>query len=229
MENRTALQKGAAPATPCRVLRRKLGASVLLAIAVIGGLAAFQLLESGLDAASAMRLLAQNCDWAALLVILLMIAHCFAPFPAELLALAAGAIFGVAYGAALIWIGAMIGAALSFGLARWLGRPFVESVLPARHLKKLDRWADDDPAFVLLLSRFVPLIAFNLINYAAGLTPVRWRTFLWTTGVGILPITVLTTWLGAEMRTFSWPILLAVIAACVAVATALHAARRLWR
>ncbi len=37
----------------------------------------------------------------------------------------------------------------------------------------------------------MPLISFNVINYAAGLTPISWRTFLWTTGLGILPITTL--------------------------------------
>jgi uncharacterized membrane protein YdjX (TVP38/TMEM64 family) len=45
----------------------------------------------------------------------------------------------------------------------------------------------------------VPLIAFNLINYAAGLTHVSWWTFLWATGLGILPLTILLAVLGENV------------------------------
>ena len=39
-------------------------------------------------------------------------------------------------------------------------------------------------------ARLVPVISFNLINYAAGILHVSWWRFLWTTSLGILPITV---------------------------------------
>ena len=45
-------------------------------------------------------------------------------------------------------------------------------------------------ARTLLLARLVPVISFNLINYAAGILHVGWWRFLWTTSLGILPITV---------------------------------------
>lgn len=136
--------------------------------------------------------------WGPMVVIGLMVAHCFLPLPAEVLALCAGAIFGTVYGTALIWCGAMIGALLSFGLARALGRTAVEALLPARHHAKLA--ARDTQITALLVSRFIPLIAFNLINYAAGLTRVRWWTFAWTTGLGILPLTILIVAMGAQMK-----------------------------
>jgi uncharacterized membrane protein YdjX (TVP38/TMEM64 family) len=141
-----------------------------------------------------------------------MIVHCFVPFPAEILAFCAGAAFGALGGAALIWIGAMLGAALSFWLARRLGRPAVERFLPAQHRAALDQWSAEQGTVSLLMARFVPVIAFNLINYAAGLTRVGWWSFLWTTGVGILPLTLLMTWIGAEMRELGWREVLAVSA-----------------
>ena len=61
----------------------------------------------------------------------------------------------------------------------------------------------------MLVSRFIPVIAFNLINYAAGLTRVSWWTFIWTTSIGILPLTILMAYLGARMMELSWPYLLA--------------------
>ncbi len=48
----------------------------------------------------------------------------------------------------------------------------------------------------LLISRLIPLIAFNLLNYGAALTGISWRTFLWATGIGILPLTVLLAVVG---------------------------------
>jgi uncharacterized membrane protein YdjX (TVP38/TMEM64 family) len=56
-------------------------------------------------------------------------------------------------------------------------------------------------AAVLLISRLIPVIAFNLINYAAGLAGISWWTFLWTTGLGILPLTALFTIMGDRLLT----------------------------
>lgn len=47
----------------------------------------------------------------------------------------------------------------------------------------------------------MPVIAFNLINHAAGLVRVSWWAFTWTTAVGILPLTVLMVLLGERMAT----------------------------
>ncbi len=143
--------------------------------------------------------------WGQVAIIGLMIVHCFVPFPAEFVALAAGMCFGVIHGTLLTWIGAMIGAMLSFGLTRFFGRPFVEWSLPKRQQHMLDQWTEDQGAATLLISRFIPIIAFNLINYAAGLTRVSWWTFAWTTGIGILPLTTLMVFMGDSMNHLSWP------------------------
>jgi len=51
----------------------------------------------------------------------------------------------------------------------------------------------------LLFVRLVPLISFNLVNYAAGLLGVRWWPFLWTTALGILPLTIAMVLVGTEL------------------------------
>lgn len=160
--------------------------------------------------------------WGPLALIGLMVLHCFVPFPAEILALSAGALFGVLVGTLLIWVGAMLGAMLSFALARYLGRDAVERMLSPRHRRALEGWTQDQGALTLLISRFIPVIAFNLINYAAGLTRVRWWTFVWTTAVGILPLTMLMVYLGTVMRDLSWELLLMVSAAGIVTIWAGH-------
>ncbi len=108
-------------------------------------------------------------------------------------------LFGPVWGVAITWIGAMLGASLAFALARWFGRPFVDALMNERHRDAVDRWAHRQGIGVLLLSRLMPLISFNVINYAAGLTPISWWTFLWTTGLGILPITTLLVVTGDQV------------------------------
>ena len=185
------------------------------AVVLAGALAAWGMGWLDFSFAELEAMLAAYGRWAPVLVVALMVVHCFVPFPAEVLALCAGAVFGVIWGTALIWSGAMVGASLSFALSRWLGRDAVARLLPARQAAALDRWAEEQGALALLTSRFIPVIAFNLINYAAGLTRVGWWTFLWTTAVGILPLTTLMVWLGAEMRELSWPLLIGVSAAAI--------------
>jgi uncharacterized membrane protein YdjX (TVP38/TMEM64 family) len=168
--------------------------------------------------------------WGVLAAILLMVLHSFVPFPAEILALCAGAVYGTVWGTVLIWVGAMIGACLSFALARWLGEPFVNAVLGPASRAKLDGWTAEQGVVALLVARFIPVIAFNLINYAAGLTRVRWGTFLWTTGLGIMPLTVLMVWMGDRMMHLTWPWLLGVSAVGIVVVCCGHvwAKKRGW-
>jgi uncharacterized membrane protein YdjX (TVP38/TMEM64 family) len=137
--------------------------------------------------------------WGVAVAILLMVLHSFVPFPAELVAMANGMLFGPVFGILITWTGAMFGAYLAFGLARWLGRPFVRTMVSERHQAAIDRWAERQGGGVLLFSRLVPVISFNLINYAAGLTAISWWTFTWATGLGILPLTCLMVVMGDRL------------------------------
>ncbi len=142
--------------------------------------------------------------WGVLASIGLMVAHSFVPFPAELVTFANGLVYGVFWGTVITWTGAMLGAFAAFGVARGLGRPFVEGMVAGRDWHALDDWAAREGWQVLLISRFIPVIAFNLINYAAGLTRVSWWTFAWTTGLGILPLTVVFVVMGDHIEDLGW-------------------------
>lgn len=141
-------------------------------------------------------LIRQAGHWGVAASMALMVAHSFVPFPAELVALANGMVYGWLWGTVITWAGAMIGAASSFALSRRFGRPFVEATLGDARMHRMDAWLARYGEGSLMFSRFVPVIAFNLINYAAGLTRIRWWSFLWITGVGILPLTALMVAVG---------------------------------
>lgn len=142
--------------------------------------------------------------WGVLASILLMMLHSLIPFPAELLAIANGMIYGPVWGTVITWTGAMCGAYLAFALARALGRPFVETMVARKNWQALDEWSSRRGAHFVFFARFVPVISFNLINYAAGLTKISWWSFTWATGLGILPLTVLMVMMGDRIETITF-------------------------
>lgn len=113
-------------------------------------------------------------QWAALGSISLMVVHSFVPFPAEIITLANGMVFGPFWGSVVTWVGAMLGALSTFGLVRLLGRPFVHRMLSEVQLRRLSEWSSTQGGMALLIARLIPVIAFNLLNYAAALTEISW-------------------------------------------------------
>ena len=140
-------------------------------------------------------------QWGVLVSLGLMIIHSFIPFPAEFVAIANGMIYGPFWGVVITWSGAMMGACVAFSLAKKFGKPFVVKLLNQQQQHKLDDWTQHYGTGSLLFSRFIPIIAFNLINYAAGLVNVKWWTFLWTTGLGILPLIIIMVVIGDQINT----------------------------
>jgi uncharacterized membrane protein YdjX (TVP38/TMEM64 family) len=140
-------------------------------------------------------LLAADTPWISVALVSLMILHTLIPVPAEILAVGAGIVLGPVWGFLTIWVGAMLGAYLGFWLARTFGQPFVRHWVATHRLERVQRW----------LRQIDIVLSFNLINYALGLTPISWWQFTWTTGVGIVPGTVLMVAFGAYLQ--DWRVL----------------------
>jgi len=165
--------------------------------------------------------------WAPIASVGLMAAHSFVPFPAEVIAIANGVAFGPWLGVLITWVGAMLGAVLSYEITRALGPAARARLVPIRHRARLDAFSRNIGIAPLLIARLIPIMSFNLINYAAGLAGVPRWTFIWTTGLGILPLTVLSVLLGSQalhLPVYVWT--LAGVAALLLL-VAIRAARRL--
>jgi len=132
------------------------------------------------------------------------------PLPKIVLSAAAGLAFGLPLGTGLVWLGAMIGAAASFGLGRVLGRDGIRRLAGVR-LEKLDALVLNHGLVAVLIARLIPVVPFTAVNYGSGLTAVRFPAYLLATGVGILPGTVAYVAVGAYgADPGSWPFMLAV-------------------
>jgi uncharacterized membrane protein YdjX (TVP38/TMEM64 family) len=106
--------------------------------------------------------------------------------PGTALTIAAGAIYGTLVGGAIAALGALLGAVLAYLVARWAGRAAVEQLLRGRALR-VDEWISQRPFRAMLALRLFPLIPFNALNYAAGLSSIQLRSYTAATALGILP------------------------------------------
>jgi len=117
--------------------------------------------------------------------------------PGSLLTLAAGALFGVLEGTLLVFCAATLGAGLAFLVSRHLARGFVEERLAGNErFAAIDRAVGGEGRKIVLLLRLSPVFPFNLLNYALGLTRVRFSDYL-IGSVGMLPGTLLYVYYGA--------------------------------
>ncbi|NIM52273.1 MAG: hypothetical protein GTN62_13370 [Gemmatimonadales bacterium] len=140
--------------------------------------------------------------WVYLLAPLFMIVVAILPIPAEIPAMLNGMVFGSTVGALITWSGGLVGAIVSFELARRFGRPLGEKLLSRQALARTDRVALSAGWPGLLTLRLIPTVAFTAVNWAAGLTAIRRWTFWWTTAVGITPGAILFTMSGTGLAAF---------------------------
>ena len=121
---------------------------------------------------------------------------CVALVPASVLTLAAGAVFGLVEGTVVAFIAATLGAAAAFLVARYLARDAVERRLAGNsRFVALDRALAVEGFKVIALLRLSPLFPFSFLNYALGLTRVRFGEYV-LASVGMIPGTLLYVYYG---------------------------------
>jgi len=116
--------------------------------------------------------------------------------PGSLLTLAGGAIFGVAAGTAYVFCAAVLGSSLGFLIARYVARSAVERRIAGNEkFAAIDRAVGRSGRWIVFLLRLSPVFPFSLLNYALGLTSVRFLDYL-AASVGMLPGTLLYVYSG---------------------------------
>jgi len=135
--------------------------------------------------------------WAPIVSFLLMIFQSIvAPLPAFLITFANAGLFGWIKGAALSWSSAMAGAALCFFIARLYGRELVEKLTSKTALENVDRFFAKHGKYAILIARLLPMVSFDVVSYAAGLTSMGFWEFFVATGIGQLPATIIYSYAG---------------------------------
>ncbi len=139
--------------------------------------------------------------WGPVAVIGLMTAAIvFSPAPSAPIALAAGAAYGHLWGTVYVLIGAQLGAMIAFAIAHILGQEAISGWLGRR--PSLGRLGSQNILMaVVFVSRLIPFISFDVVSYAAGLTPLTTWRFAVATFAGIVPASFALAHFGGEMAT----------------------------
>lgn len=131
-------------------------------------------------------------------VVLMMLAVLVSPIPSAPIAMAAGAAYGHTWGTLYIVIGAEAGALAAFGIARLVGQAAVTRWLGERASDGLIG-SQNALTGIVFFSRLLPFVSFDLMSYAAGLTPLTWWRFALATLAGVVPVSFLLAHFGREM------------------------------
>lgn len=138
--------------------------------------------------------------WAPVISMGLMVLQALAaPLPAFVITFANAWVFGWVWGAVYSWTGAMIGASICFWIARVYGRPVVEKMVGKKSLQMSDDFFAQYGRYSVIIARLIPVVPFDIISYAGGLTTIGFGEFFWATGLGQLPATIIYSWLGENM------------------------------
>ena len=121
---------------------------------------------------------------------------CF--LPGSILTAAGGALFGVVYGSVYVSIASTLGASLAFLIGRHLARAKIEKkIASSERFAAIYAAVADEGWKIVGLTRLSPAFPFTLLNYAYGLTRVKFRHYLVASWIGMMPGTVLYVYLGS--------------------------------
>ena len=134
--------------------------------------------------------------WGALIFVLGYAVATVAFIPGSLLTLAGGAIFGIAKGTMLVFVGTTLGATLAFLIARYVARGAIERrVADHPRFVAVDRAVEKEGLKIVFLLRLSPVFPFVLLNYGLGLTRVRFVDLV-IASIGMLPGSLLYVYYG---------------------------------
>jgi len=122
------------------------------------------------------------------LIGLMVLAIIISPIPSGPIAVAAGALYGTLWGGIITTAGALLGAVIAFGAARYLGFDAIrrsENVV----LKYLARPRSQVALMLIVFAaRLIPFISFDVVSYGAGITCLSFGRFALATALGVVPV-----------------------------------------
>lgn len=118
-------------------------------------------------------------------------------FPAALLTLLSGALFGLWGGIFYTVIGENLSALLAYAIGKYLGTEFLNS----DKMRFFEGWRKrlDQNHFMAVLTMRLIYLPFDLVNYGCGALGVRWQAYSLATFIGILPGLVTFVSFGASL------------------------------
>ena len=135
--------------------------------------------------------------WAAICYPLLFAACNVLLLPGGILAVGAGFFFGLWWGFLIVFVGNIVGTAISFALSRSIARPWFQQKLSSNaKLRTLGPAVERESWKIILLSQLHPLFPTSLLNYFYGLTRIRFGAYMLWASIGRIPGLFLYVYVG---------------------------------
>ncbi len=171
---------------------------VVAGVALLAGAIALLWWGAGPLSASAVREQLQSSGpWGPVLFVVAFAALQPFGFSAHVFIVAAALVWAPHWAAALSWLGAMMAGCVAFGVARWMGRGWVQARLPAR----LRQWDDRLAArgFRTVLVMRLLFFTFGPMQLMLGVSRVRFGAFLLGSAIGLAPVVVAESFVGGNL------------------------------
>ena len=122
--------------------------------------------------------------------IIYVLVYAIAPalfLPGLPITLAGGILFGPIWGVVYTITGATAGACVAFLVSRYIARDWIEDKLKSPRWRRLDEGVEKRGWKIVAFTRLILLFPFNLLNYAFGLTKIKFLHFAAATFIFMLP------------------------------------------
>ena len=130
--------------------------------------------------------------------ILVYIAACIFLIPGSVLTLGAGFIFGVTLTSIAASIASTLGATAAFIISRYFARERVLKKFEGKpFFHEIDMSVASKGWKMLFLLRLSPVVPFNILNYAMGLTSLKLKEYVLVSWIGMLPGTIMYSYIGS--------------------------------
>lgn len=130
---------------------------------------------------------------------LLVLSVVISPIPGAPLAVVAGAMWGTMLATIYSVIGGFLGGLIAYYIGRTLGRSAVY-VVTGKVIYFTKNRGEVYLGWLIFLTRLLPVLSFDLISYAAGITGVSLSIYSIATLLGMIPSTVFLTYMGAAFQ-----------------------------
>ena len=139
-----------------------------------------------------------------MVVVLFYVVACVLFLPGSILTIGAGFLFKLRSGTVTVSIGATLGACAAFWVGRTVARGWVAKKIAGNaKFAAIDEAVGREGFKIVLLTRLSPVFPFNLLNYAFGLTRVRFRSYALASWIGMLPGTIMYVYIGSGLRSLA--------------------------
>lgn len=125
--------------------------------------------------------------------------------PGTPLTILSGVLLGAFWGTVVAVVGNLIGATLAFLLARYLFRDYVQNNILKKYPKinEYENKLAKNGLLTVIFLRLIPIFPFNILNFALGVTDIKFKDYFLGTLIGIIPGTFMFVYFGESVKMLS--------------------------